>query len=643
MKKIIFYTIFCLAVFILIPQNTNAQTCVYGGMTCLASCISTFNSNCCCYNPLFTMCSGTEYTPCLGYANSNCTKPTCSSSGCITTAGTYVFDNGIITCTANGCRYYNGYTACTASGWGCARSGENCGTDGCVGSNYYDYYCSGGNCTYLINYNDSRCLTLTVNSTPITGISITGGPTTYSGTTLYTKTNISAATLIALTAPLTFGSYSFSNWSGCASSFNQTLSFLMPSSNTTCTANYTFTPPPGCNISGYNYANGICNGQCQYCDISKSTTSWSNVPSGMVCYNNSLVSVSSSAGYYCNYGENCDAGDCSATKWWTSCNGSGSCRAAGSSPPADSYTETVYANTGYTLTSSCGTSGTALCDYSGWNGCYGTCQRKRDQLRCNASHNCAYDVGDDYADCNPYTCSGSSCTSICSKACGAACENNADCPVNSTCQTNCTCSGVPVFDFSISVNPDSGSVVQGGSTSPSTVTVGLISGTAQSVSFYISGLPSGASPSFNPPSCSPPCNSSMVISTSATTTPTGTYTLLVFGTNGPLSHYYLYTLNVTEAGTAINPPLATTTSATNITQTSATLNGTLTNMGGATSCLVWFEWGATGTEGVSGSYGNKTTPVSMTATGSIPSVTISSLTSGQTYYFEVFAKNGGSW
>jgi len=202
----------------------------------------------------------------------------------------------------------------------------------------------------------------------------------------------------------------------------------------------------------------------------------------------------------------------------------------------------------------------------------------------------------------------------------------------------------PAFDFSISVNPDSGSVVQGGSTSPSSVILTLAPGsTAQIVGFNISaGLPSGASPSFSPPNCSPTCSSSMVISTSATTT-IGTYQLLVCGTSGTVTHCDTYDLNVTEAGTAINPPLATTTSATNITQTSATLNGTLTNMGGAATCLVWFEWGTTGTEGVSGSYGNSTTPVPMTAIGSILPVTISGLTSGQTYYFEAFAKNGGSW
>ena len=45
--------------------------------------------------------------------------------------------------------------------------------------------------------------------------------------------------------------------------------------------------------------------------------------------------------------------------------------------------------------SSC--SNATLCGYSSWNGCSGFCQKKRDQLRCDASHNCAYDVGDEYS------------------------------------------------------------------------------------------------------------------------------------------------------------------------------------------------------------------------------------------------------
>lgn len=275
-----------------------------------------------------------------------------------------------------------------------------------------------------------------------------------------------------------------------------------------------------CNIGGVPYDKDQCNpaNKCQYCDKSN-PSSWSNVPSGKVCTASGVVPVS--ATNYCNYDEDCDAGDCYATKWYTSCNGlaPSSCRAA--SDHTDSYTnpfnvsngyvlksdcseaspsttlycgtatdctagtctghkyyracngtggcridntyaydqtiyasagkvltstctdqdanstvkcaatvnkctdgscsgekrypecqaggvcdssattyytsETVYASTGYTLTSTCGTTGTTLCDYSTWNGCNGACQKKRDQLRCDASHNCAYDVGDDFS------------------------------------------------------------------------------------------------------------------------------------------------------------------------------------------------------------------------------------------------------
>ena len=274
-----------------------------------------------------------------------------------------------------------------------------------------------------------------------------------------------------------------------------------------------------CHIGGVDYENGQCNpaNKCQYCDVDQSTSAWSSVPSGYTCSAGSNIPVS--ATNYCNYDENCDDGDCYATKWYTSCNGTGSCRAA--SDHTDSYTntfnasngyviksdcseaapstilycgtatdciagncighkyyracngtggcridnlyaydqtiyasagkvltstctdqdatadvkcaatvnkctdgscsgekrypecqaggvcdssatsyytsETVYASTGYTLTSTCGTTGTTLCGYSTWNGCNGSCQKKRDQLRCDAAHNCAYDVGDDFS------------------------------------------------------------------------------------------------------------------------------------------------------------------------------------------------------------------------------------------------------
>jgi hypothetical protein len=99
---------------------------------------------------------------------------------------------------------------------------------------------------------------------------------------------------------------------------------------------------------------------------------------------------------------------------------------------------------------------------------------------------------------------------------------------------------------------------------------------------------------------------------------------------------------------ALDPPVVITGEANLVEATSVTLNGELVDLGydlaecSSCSCIVWFEWGTSGTEGVSGSYGNSTAPVSMTAAGPFTEV-ISGLSSGITYYFEAFAKNGGSW
>jgi len=156
-------------------------------------------------------------------------------------------------------------------------------------------------------------------------------------------------------------------------------------------------PHDDCNVGSWS-CDGSCkrvrnSGNCDgngNCGVNDEVE---NCPSGTVCNGGSCSPVNSSN--YCNYDENCDAGDCSATKWWTSCDGSGSCRPA--SDHTDSYSENVYASEGYTLTDTCETTGTTLCGYSDWNGCNGPCKKKRDKLRCDASHNCAYDVGNDYS------------------------------------------------------------------------------------------------------------------------------------------------------------------------------------------------------------------------------------------------------
>src|SRR5207247_9752120 len=79
----------------------------------------------------------------------------------------------------------------------------------------------------------------------------------------------------------------------------------------------------------------------------------------------------------------------------------------------------------------------------------------------------------------------------------------------------------------------------------------LISGTAQSVSFSASGLPSGATTSFSSASCSPSCSSTMTISTAAST-PSGTYTISVTATGG-VNHTTSFSLTVNNASTS-GPP-----------------------------------------------------------------------------------------
>lgn len=208
-----------------------------------------------------------------------------------------------------------------------------------------------------------------------------------------------------------------------------------------------------------------------------------------------------------------------------------------------------------------------------------------------------------------------------------------DCSTYST-KVCCTASTVPTFDFSVSASPVSGSANQGSSVSTN-VTANLLSGTTQSVSFSSSGLPSGASASFSPTSCNPTCSSSMTINTSGST-PTGTYNINICGTGGGLTRCTTYQLTVTTAGTQITAPGVTTNAATSITTSSATLNGTLTSMGNASFCLVFFQWGPTT------SLGNFTSVQNLSSTGNF-SANITGLTAGQTYYFKAYAKNGGSW
>ena len=422
--------------------------------------------------------------------------------------------------------------------------------------------------------------------------------------------------------------------------------------------------PSGCTIGGTTYANGTCNGKCQYCDISESTTAWSDVASGYICSGDAIYPVSST--YYCNYDENCDNGDCAATKWWTSCDGSGSCRSA--SDHTDSYFENVYASNGKVLKNNCSETSPSTSYYCNiYNDCNsGDCIGYKYYRACNGSGSCRTDNTYAYEK-TIYASAGYSLTSACGTTGSTLCDSTwrassgpgdnkygdggsdscqGMCDGSGNCDYAVNCKGAPVFDFSISVSPTSGSVTQGDAIN-TTVNLDLVSGTSQSVTLSASDLPPGASVGFysdgtTSNSCSPPCSRRMTIFTTADT-PLGNYpNIKVTGTGGGKTHDTFYNLTVTAGGAAINPPSVTTNTATNVTQASATLNGTLNSLGydpgtcSSCSCIVWFKWGPTT------AMANSTPVQTMTSTGSF-SANISGLTAGQTYYFEAFAKNGGSW
>ncbi|MDT4934298.1 MAG: acid phosphatase type 7 [Pseudonocardiales bacterium] len=89
----------------------------------------------------------------------------------------------------------------------------------------------------------------------------------------------------------------------------------------------------------------------------------------------------------------------------------------------------------------------------------------------------------------------------------------------------------PLNDFAVSANPGSMTATQGGTSGSSTITAPLVSGSAQTVTLSAAGVPSGATASFSPPTISSNGTSSSALTiTTASTTPTGSYSLTVTGT-----------------------------------------------------------------------------------------------------------------
>jgi PKD repeat protein len=97
------------------------------------------------------------------------------------------------------------------------------------------------------------------------------------------------------------------------------------------------------------------------------------------------------------------------------------------------------------------------------------------------------------------------------------------------------------FDFSLT---NSGNLfVKQAATITNTITASLVSGTSQPVSFSAAGLPTGATASFSPGSCSPSRATALSITT-ASSTPAGTYTITVTGVGGNATHTTSFNLAV---------------------------------------------------------------------------------------------------
>jgi hypothetical protein len=104
----------------------------------------------------------------------------------------------------------------------------------------------------------------------------------------------------------------------------------------------------------------------------------------------------------------------------------------------------------------------------------------------------------------------------------------------------------PGPDFTLGASPSSQTVAAGGSAAY-TATVTAVNGFTGTVSLAASGLPAGASASFNPDSVTGSGTSSLSVATSAST-PAGSYTITITGTSGTLTHATSVTLVVTGPG-----------------------------------------------------------------------------------------------
>jgi glucose/arabinose dehydrogenase/PKD repeat protein len=131
----------------------------------------------------------------------------------------------------------------------------------------------------------------------------------------------------------------------------------------------------------------------------------------------------------------------------------------------------------------------------------------------------------------------------------------------------------PSGDFSIAGTPSTQTVARGGSASY-TASITALDGFTGTVSFSVTGLPAGATPTFTPATVSGAGSSTLTIATSAATA-TGSYPLTIRGTSGSLVHDASVTMTVT----APPPPGAGLVAALGFNETTGTTASDASGMG----------------------------------------------------------------
>lgn len=187
---------------------------------------------------------------------------------------------------------------------------------------------------------------------------------------------------------------------------------------------------------------------------------------------------------------------------------------------------------------------------------------------------------------------------------------------------------IGVQDFTMTASPTSLTVGAGQSANV-TFTLTALNSFSTPVTLSASGLPTGVTASFSVNPAVPASTGTstvMALSISPATIP-GTYSIQVTGSGGGETHAVAISLGIASL------PMPSTTAATNITTTSAMLNGAV-NPGGV-AAAAWFEYGLTSAYGSSISAGSlsagyTSVPVSAALTG---------LVSGATYHFRLDASN----